>query len=172
ILSATNNFAEENKVEIAYFGNQYYGQLLWSGELIKIFAQRYNKEWSQRDQEFWMEISMLSSLKHKNLVSLVGLEICVGVSHALSYIDYDEHHDFSVIHRNIDSLNILLNDKLEPKLSELRLSMKIEASQRHRSFHVDKVWDMEGQGYTDPTYEKTKSAHHKSDMYSFVVGKL
>ncbi|GKB30655.1 kinase-like domain, phloem protein 2-like protein [Tanacetum coccineum] len=93
-----------------------------------------------------MEISMLSSLKHKNLVSLVGLEICVGVSHALSYIDYDEHHDFSVIHRNIDSLNILLNDKLEPKLSELRLSMKIEASQRHRSFHVDKVWDMEGQG--------------------------
>ncbi|GJV28594.1 kinase-like domain, phloem protein 2-like protein [Tanacetum coccineum] len=72
ILSATNNFAEENKVEIAEFGNQYQGQLLWSGELITICARRYNKEWSQREQQFRMEISMLSSLKHKNLVSLVG----------------------------------------------------------------------------------------------------
>ncbi|GKF04684.1 kinase-like domain, phloem protein 2-like protein [Tanacetum coccineum] len=174
ILSATNNFAEENKVEIAEFGNQYQGQLLWSGELIKICARRYNNEWSEREQQFWMEISMLSSLKHKNLVSLVGfcdendekiiiikfetwlsldnylsdsmsltwvrrLEICVGLANALSYIHYDEHHDFSVIHRNIDSLNILLNDDYEPKLSEFRLSMKIEASQRHHSFRVDKV---------------------------------
>ncbi|GKD22974.1 kinase-like domain-containing protein [Tanacetum coccineum] len=204
ILSATNNFAEENKVEIANFGNQYQGQLLWSGELIKICARRYNKEWSQREHEFWMEISMLSSLKHKNLVSLVGfcddndekviiikyetwlsldnylsdtmmlpwlrrLEICVGVANALSYIHYDEAREFSVIHRNIDSLNILLNADYEPKLSEFRLSMKIEASQRHRSFHVDKVCDMERQGYTDPTYIETKIVSHKSDIYSFGI---
>ncbi|GKB67423.1 kinase-like domain-containing protein [Tanacetum coccineum] len=202
ILSATNNFAEENKVEIAEFGNQYQGQLLWSGELIKICARRYNNEWSEREQQFWMEISMLSSLKHKNLVSLVGfcdendekiiiikfetwlsldnylsdsmmltwvrrLEICVGVSHVLSYIHYDEHRDFSVIHRNIDSETILLNDNLEPKLSEFRLSMKIEASQRHHSFCVDKVWDREG--YTDPTYIETKIVSHKSDIYSFGI---
>ncbi|GJY78414.1 kinase-like domain, phloem protein 2-like protein [Tanacetum coccineum] len=74
------------------------------------------------------------------------LEISVGNANALSYIHYDEHCNFSVIHRNMDSLNILLNDNLEPKLSEFRLSMKIEASQRHHSFHVDKVWDMEGEG--------------------------
>ncbi|GKC91163.1 kinase-like domain, phloem protein 2-like protein [Tanacetum coccineum] len=74
------------------------------------------------------------------------LEICVGLANALSYIHYDEEHEFSVIHRNIDSLNVVLNDDFEPKLSEFRLSMKIEASQRHHSFHVDKVWEMEGQG--------------------------
>nr|GEX97960.1 protein kinase-like domain-containing protein [Tanacetum cinerariifolium] len=204
ILSATNNFDEENNVEKADFGNQYPGQLLWSGELINICARRYNKEWSKRDQEFWMEISMLSSLKHKNLVSLVGfcdenderiiiikyetygsldnylsdammltwvrrLEICVSLANALSYIHYDEARDFSVIHRNIDSLNVLLNDNWEPKLSEFRLSMKIEASQRHRSFHVDKVCDIEGQGYTDPTYIETKIVSHKSDIYSFGI---
>ncbi|GKD40774.1 kinase-like domain, phloem protein 2-like protein [Tanacetum coccineum] len=72
ILSATNNFDEENNVEEADFGDQYEGQLLWSGESISILARRYNKEWSEREQEFWMEISMLSTLKHKNLVSLVG----------------------------------------------------------------------------------------------------
>ncbi|GKC52991.1 kinase-like domain, phloem protein 2-like protein [Tanacetum coccineum] len=149
-----------------------------------------------------MEISMFTTLKHKNLASLVGfcdengekiiiikletkgsvenylrdskrltwvrrLEICVGLAHALSYIHYDEQRDFSVIHRNIDSEMVLLNDNWEPKLPEFRLSMKIQASQRHLSFDTDNVPNM--MGYTDPTYIKTKSAHHKSDMYSFGV---
>ncbi|GKB97944.1 kinase-like domain, phloem protein 2-like protein [Tanacetum coccineum] len=202
ILSATNNFDDENFRGGGGFGNHYAGQLLWCDELIDIHAQRWNKEWDEKEQQFWTEISMLSTLKHKNLVSLVGfcdendekliiykleihlslnnylsdlmlltwvrrLEICVGVAHALSYIHYDESRDFSVIHGNIDSETILLNDSWEPKLSEFRLSMKIEASRRHRSFRVDNVWDMEG--YTDSTYSETKCAHHKSDMYSFGV---
>ncbi|GKD04515.1 kinase-like domain, phloem protein 2-like protein [Tanacetum coccineum] len=45
--------------------------------------------------------------------------------------------------------------------------MKIEASQRHHSFCVDKVWDREG--YTDPTYIETKTVSHKSDIYSFGI---
>ncbi|GJU15846.1 kinase-like domain, phloem protein 2-like protein [Tanacetum coccineum] len=191
-------------VSTSDFGNAYTGQLLWSGELIKIDARRFNKdEWDdEKEQQFWMEISLLSTLKHKNVVSLVGfcdendeniivtkfetwlsldnylsdammltwvrrLEICVGLANALSYIHYDEAREFSVIHRNIDSLNVLLNDNWEPKLSEFRLSMKIEASQRHHSFRVDKVRDIEG--YTDPTYIETKMANHKSDIYSFGI---
>ncbi|GKF72351.1 kinase-like domain, phloem protein 2-like protein, partial [Tanacetum coccineum] len=142
VLSATNNFAEKNLRGEADFGNHYEGQLfLLSGELIDIYAQRWNNEWDEKEQQFWMEIFMLSTLKHKNLVSFVGfcddngekiiiiklenraslniylsdtmmltwvrrLEICVGVANALSYINYDESHDFSVIHRNIDSETI------------------------------------------------------------------
>ncbi|GJW92387.1 kinase-like domain, phloem protein 2-like protein [Tanacetum coccineum] len=182
ILSATNNFVP--------------------GKLIDIEAQRWNKEWDDKEQQFWMEIFMLFTLKHKNLVSFVGfcdendekiiiikletrgsldyylsdpmsltwvrrLEICVSVAHALSYLHYDEHSDFSFIHRNIESGTILLNDNWEPKLCEFRLSMKIEASQRHDSFHVDKVWDRKG--YTDPAYLETKRAHHMSDLYSFGI---
>ncbi|GKD44980.1 kinase-like domain, phloem protein 2-like protein [Tanacetum coccineum] len=205
ILEATNNFGEDKITEEADFGNVYTGQLfLWSGESIKIDARRFNKdEWDdEKEQQFWMEIFMLSTLTHKNLVSFVGfcdenderiiiimhetrgslenhlsdsrlltwvrrLEICVDLAMALSYLRYDEHRDFSVIHRNIDSETILLNDNWEPKLSEFRLSMKIEASERHDSFCVNKVWDRKG--YTDPTYLETKSAHHKSDMYSFGI---
>ncbi|GKC60589.1 kinase-like domain, phloem protein 2-like protein [Tanacetum coccineum] len=51
---------------------RYMGQLLWSGEFIDITARRFNKERNDREQLFWMEISMLSTLKHKNLVSFVG----------------------------------------------------------------------------------------------------
>lgn len=204
IVSATNNFAQSNFIGGDDFGNHYMGQLMWSGVLNKIHARRWlNKEKDdEKEQQFWMEISMLSSLKHKNLVSLVRfcnengelitvikletkyslnnylsdtmkltwvrrLEICIGIAQALSYIHYDESRDFSVIHRNIDSEIVLLNDDWEPKLCDFRLSMKIKASQRHDSFCVDKVWDREG--YTDPTYIETKTVSHKSDIYSFGI---
>ncbi|PWA62780.1 protein kinase-like domain, Phloem protein 2-like protein [Artemisia annua] len=202
ILSATNNFDDEYICGEDAFENYFEGQLLWSGELVNIYAGRLKKERFDGDQQFWMELSMLSSLKHKNLVSLVGfcddndekviifkretrlslgdylsdpmlltwvrrLEISVGVAQALSYIHYDESRDFSVIHRNINSSLIYLNDDWEPKLGDFICSMKIKASERHNSFNTDKVWSTDG--YTDPVYIETKSAHHKSDMYSFGI---
>ncbi|GJX33103.1 kinase-like domain, phloem protein 2-like protein [Tanacetum coccineum] len=202
ILSATNNFAEENIIWSYGFCKEYKGQLLWSGDLIDICARRLNKE-RDDEQQFWMEISMLSTLKHKNLVSLVGfcvengekiiinrhevrgslskylssdpmlmtwvrrLEICLGIAHALSYIHYDEPRDFSVIHRNITSYTVLLNEDWEPKLCDFERSMKIEASQRHRSFHTNNLKYVNG--YGDPTYIETKSVNHKSDMYSLGI---
>ncbi|GKF34507.1 kinase-like domain, phloem protein 2-like protein, partial [Tanacetum coccineum] len=73
VLSATNNFDEANIHGYCGFGNHYKGEFMWFGELINISACRLNKKRdAEKEQEFWMEISMLSSLKHKNLVSLVG----------------------------------------------------------------------------------------------------
>ncbi|GJW55302.1 kinase-like domain, phloem protein 2-like protein [Tanacetum coccineum] len=74
ILSATNNFDDRRAIFTSEFEKRYWGQLLWSGELIMIHARRWlNKERDdEKEQLFWMEISMLSSLKHKNVVSLVG----------------------------------------------------------------------------------------------------
>ncbi|GKF77568.1 hypothetical protein Tco_0230038, partial [Tanacetum coccineum] len=39
ILSATNNFADENIHGDGGFGNHYKGQFMWSGELINISAR-------------------------------------------------------------------------------------------------------------------------------------
>ncbi|GKA33429.1 kinase-like domain, phloem protein 2-like protein, partial [Tanacetum coccineum] len=74
IRSATNNFDKNSSWGKNAFEKRYKGQLLWLGELIDIRARRWLKEnWDdESEQHFWMEISMLSSLKHKNLVSLVG----------------------------------------------------------------------------------------------------
>ncbi|GKC07187.1 kinase-like domain, phloem protein 2-like protein, partial [Tanacetum coccineum] len=72
ILSATNNFDEENVISTSNFGKRYKGQLLWSGELIDITAKRFNTEWKDGEQLLSTEVSMLSNLKHKNVVSLIG----------------------------------------------------------------------------------------------------
>ncbi|GKE93950.1 kinase-like domain, phloem protein 2-like protein, partial [Tanacetum coccineum] len=180
IESATNFFAQENVIGEGGFGKRYKGQLLWSGELIDINAWKLiNKEWDEKEQQFWTEISMISSLQHKNVVSIVGfcnevgaetiiykhesrgwlkkylsdpklltwvkrLEICVGVAHALRYIHYDEPRDFSVIHRNISSYTVKLNNDWEPKLSDFQHSMKIKASERDHSFPTDSVWSRKG----------------------------
>ncbi|PWA51655.1 receptor-like tyrosine-protein kinase kin-15 [Artemisia annua] len=202
ILSATNNFSQQNVLGESGFAKAYKGQLLWSGELIKIDVRKWKKEWDGVEQQFWTEILMLSSLKHKNVVSLVGfcddndekiiitkcetrgslnrylsdpmlltwvrrLEISVGVAHALSYIHYEEPRDFSVIHRRIHSDIVLINDDWEPKLSDFQCSMKIKASQRHHSFHINTLVNVKG--YGDPTYIETKSVNHKSDIYSFGI---
>ncbi|GJY91340.1 kinase-like domain, phloem protein 2-like protein [Tanacetum coccineum] len=203
ILSATNNFDDKRAILTSESEKRYNGELLWSGLLIDIRARRWlNKKRKQTEQEFWMEISMLSSLKHKNLVSFFGfcdendekiiiikremrgslsqylsdpmsltrvrrLDICVGLAHALSYIHYDESRDFSVIHRLLTSATVLLNDDWEPKLSDFECSMKIKASQRHNSFHTNRLECVNG--YGDPTYTETKSVNHKSDIYSFGI---
>ncbi|GKG00964.1 kinase-like domain, phloem protein 2-like protein, partial [Tanacetum coccineum] len=69
ILSATDNFDDKNDIGSNGFDKRYEGRLSWSGELIMIDAQRFNKD---RDEMFCTEVSILSSLKHQNLVSLLG----------------------------------------------------------------------------------------------------
>lgn len=201
ILSATNNFSDENLIRRGRFGQAYRGKLLWHGEWIDIVARRLDTTYWKGKKEFWMEVSMLSTLKHDNLVSIVGfyydqegekiiinkhethgsldkylkdptltwmrrLEICVGIARAISYIHYDKERDFSVLHRNIKSSKILLDDKWKPKLSGFELSMKITAARRHRLFHDSPSGML---GCIDPRYVKTGGLTHKSDMYSFGV---
>ncbi|GKE49828.1 kinase-like domain, phloem protein 2-like protein, partial [Tanacetum coccineum] len=203
IESATNYFGYKNFIGEDGLGKRYEGQLLWFGELIDITARRLiTKEWNEIEQQFWTEISMLSSLKHENIDSIVGfcnevdaetiiykdismgrlenyvsdpmlltwvkrLKICVRLARALSYIHYDEQRDFSVIHWNISSYTVLLDDDWEPKLSDFLHSMKIKTSERHHSFDTDSIWSTKG--YTDPTCLETGTVNHKSDIYSFGI---
>ncbi|GKB12213.1 hypothetical protein Tco_0846136, partial [Tanacetum coccineum] len=55
ILSATNNFAQENAIRKSGFAKEYKGQLLRSGELIDIHARRLDHHCSEVERQFWME---------------------------------------------------------------------------------------------------------------------
>nr|GEX45905.1 protein kinase-like domain, phloem protein 2-like protein [Tanacetum cinerariifolium] len=94
------------------------------------------------------------------------LKICVGVANALSFIHYDAQRDFSVIHCNIKSSKVLLDDKWVPKLSGFKYSVKSTVARRHRLLLTH---DIVKNVYLDPKYEKTGGVTHKSDVYSFGV---
>ncbi|KAJ0735746.1 putative protein kinase RLK-Pelle-LRR-I-1 family [Helianthus annuus] len=73
IQTATNHFADENKVRRDGFGKEYKGQLLLSsGQLIDILSRRLDGKKGQGTKQFQTEIMMLASLKHPNVVSIVG----------------------------------------------------------------------------------------------------
>ncbi|GJW17081.1 kinase-like domain, phloem protein 2-like protein [Tanacetum coccineum] len=201
LKSATNNFDEENILDEN--GWIFKGRLLHSEQFIDIFGKAYQSDSEKDDSKmFRVELSMLSSLKHKNLVSLIGfmdeawvgvkgiiykreangslekhlsdltltwmqrLKICTDVANALSYLHYDAGRDFSVIHCNIKSSKILLDDKWEPKLSGFELSLKNTVARRHR---LVLTRDINENAYLDPKYKKTGGLTHKSDVYSFGV---
>nr|XP_043612018.1 probable receptor-like protein kinase At2g23200 [Erigeron canadensis] len=72
IVTATHNFADENIIGKGGFGNVYKGKLMQSGKMIDISCRRLDRKHGQGEVEFWTEISVLSSLEHENIVSLVG----------------------------------------------------------------------------------------------------
>ncbi|PWA92338.1 serine-threonine/tyrosine-protein kinase catalytic domain-containing protein [Artemisia annua] len=110
--------------------------------------------------------SLKTHLDNSNLGWTERLQICVGIARALSYIHYDEGHDLSVIHRNIKSSKVLLDDNWEPKLSGFGISLKNTKPRRHRYLLAEVMGTI---GYVDPTYEKTGFVTHKSDVFSFGV---
>nr|XP_043612009.1 uncharacterized protein LOC122583696 [Erigeron canadensis] len=203
VVKATNNFDDNYVIGKGDFGKVYRGQLLVSGEMVNIAARRLDpKRRRQGDVEFWTEISVLSSLKHENIASLIGfcdengekiiinkdeatrgslsmylsdpttltwiqrLKICVGVARALRYIRNSEGRGYSVIHRNINSFTVLLDDNLDAKLSGFEYSIKQSVDRMDRVVLSDAIAP---KGYKDPSILKTGGVSHKSDIYSFGV---
>ncbi|KAF5767987.1 putative protein kinase RLK-Pelle-CrRLK1L-1 family [Helianthus annuus] len=116
--------------------------------------------------EYEFNQSLDRYLSSPALTWMQRLHICVGVARALNYIHCDDGHESSVIHRNIKSSKILLNEKWKPKLSGFEHSKTNTKARRHRLVLADIIGTI---GYVDPTYEKTGFVTHKSDVYSYGV---
>ncbi|XP_071739349.1 uncharacterized protein [Rutidosis leptorrhynchoides] len=194
IVSATRNFSDENFIQKDELGMYYNGKMWLSGKLTDIIARRVGYTYEQI-AGFWTEIYMLDSLKHKNIVSIAGfcdengekiiiyertvhghldrhltdatkltwiqrLKICLGVAQALDYVHYD------VIHCDINSSKILLDENWEPKIFGFEHSTKFPGGWRHRllsSHHFDTS------NYRDPTCIDATTVTPRYDVYSFGV---
>nr|XP_043612067.1 uncharacterized protein LOC122583758 [Erigeron canadensis] len=111
--------------------------------------------------------SLSMHLSKPTLTWIQRLKICVGVARALRYIHNDEGgRGSSMIHRNINSYTVLLDSKLEAKLSGFEFSKPQSVNDMDRDVRSDPIGIT---GYMDPSIKETKGVTHKSDIYSFGV---
>ncbi|CAN6689957.1 unnamed protein product [Malus baccata var. baccata] len=89
--------------------------------------------------------------------------IIQGVARGLLYLHRDSY--LKVIHRDLKVSNILLNEKMNPKISDFGLSRIVEAAQSLSTTH--KV--VGTLGYMSPEYAMGGIFSEKSDVYSFGV---
>ncbi|KAK1408180.1 hypothetical protein QVD17_39815 [Tagetes erecta] len=110
--------------------------------------------------------SLAQYLNNSNLTWTQRLRIGVGVARALSYLLYDEGRNYAVIHCNINSDTILLDENWEAKLSGFEYSVK------QLVYHKDQVClceHIDTMGRMDPAIEKTGGVTQMSDIYSLGV---
>lgn len=93
------------------------------------------------------------------------LRIGIGAAKGLAYL----HHTCNprVLHRNISSKCILLDEDYEPKISDFGLARLMNPIDTHLSTFVNgEFGDL---GYVAPEYARTLMATPKGDVYSFGV---
>ncbi|PRQ52086.1 putative protein kinase RLK-Pelle-RLCK-V family [Rosa chinensis] len=90
------------------------------------------------------------------------MKVILGTARALSYLH--EAIEPKVIHRDIKSSNILIDDEFNSKVSDFGLAKLLDSGESHITTRVMGTF-----GYVAPEYANTGLLNEKSDIYSFGV---
>ncbi|KAK1317855.1 L-type lectin-domain containing receptor kinase IX.1 [Acorus calamus] len=198
LVTATNNFMEDQKLGEGGFGVVYKGFLIDLS--MEVAIKRCSDLPSHFKTQYETEVKITSRLRHRNVIRLIGYshhkdrpllvyefaphgtlsshlfdskkpplswaqrqEIALGLAHALRYL-HEECVARYVVHRDVKSANVLLDENYEVKLSDFGLAM---VSDHDGDLRETDVWGTEG--YVAPEYQCTGRFGKGSDVYSFGV---
>ncbi|PWA53389.1 protein kinase, ATP binding site, Serine/threonine-protein kinase Plk3 [Artemisia annua] len=94
------------------------------------------------------------------------LKICIDAAKGLSFLHDPNGTQQRVLHRDIKSANILLDENLNAKVADFGLSKLSPANQRYTFLFTSPVGTP---GYCDPLYMDDYQLTKESDVYSFGV---
>lgn len=99
---------------------------------------------------------------HGYLTWEARIKVLLGTAKALAYLH--ENIEPKVVHRDIKSSNILIDDDFNAKVSDFGLAKLLGAGKSHITTRVMGTF-----GYVAPEYANTGLLNEKSDVYSFGV---
>ncbi|PWA53913.1 Protein kinase, ATP binding site-containing protein [Artemisia annua] len=196
IKSATNNFTDENCIGRGGFGKVYKGEsdntMVALKRLNREFGQGDPEFWKEimmlsvykhenivsllgycddYDEkiliyEYLPKKSLDRYLKSSELTWVRRLKICIGAARGLAFLHNPEGTQQRVLHRDIKSSNILLDENWNAKISDFGLSKFGPANQKNTFLISQPVGT---HGYCDPLYAETGFLTKESDVYSFGV---
>lgn len=80
LAAATRNFSEETKLGRGGFGHVYQGRLNIDGQDRRVAIKKFSESSMQGRKEFEAEVKIISRLRHRNLVRLIGwCDCCKGL---------------------------------------------------------------------------------------------
>ncbi|KAL4561715.1 hypothetical protein LXL04_033888 [Taraxacum kok-saghyz] len=156
---ASNQGGLEFKTEIELLSRVHHKNL------VGLVGFCFEQEEKMLVYEFMSNGTLRDSLTGKSGIYLDWkrrLRVALGSARGLAYLH--ELADPPIIHRDIKSTNILLDENLTAKVSDFGLSKLISDSDAHVSTQVKGTM-----GYLDPEYYMTQQLTEKSDVYSFGV---
>ncbi|KAL7614879.1 hypothetical protein Lser_V15G06509 [Lactuca serriola] len=117
--------------------------------------------------EFASNKSLDLHLNNKDLTWARRLKICIGVARGLAYLHNPAGTQQRVLHRDIKSSNILLDENWNARMGDLGLSKFGPANQKHTFVISNNIAGT--LGYCDPQYLETGILTKETDVYSFGV---
>ncbi|XVF55441.1 hypothetical protein PTKIN_Ptkin06aG0036100 [Pterospermum kingtungense] len=193
LKAATRCFNANRVIGHGAFGIVYKGILPDNGDIVAVKRCSHS---SQGKDEFLSELSIIGTLRHRNLVRLQGWchekgeillvydlmpngsldkalfeartplpwphrqKILLGVASALAYLHQECDHQ--VIHRDVKTSNIMLDEGFNAKLGDFGLARQVEHDKS-----PDATAAAGTMGYLAPEYLLTGRASEKTDVFSY-----